>query len=183
MKHKSTTVSKRVDAREARTKRAINEAFVALLQRRAYDGIRVSDIARKSGVGRATFYAHYASKDALLRAQLDALLAARLEPLPQERCAVDATPFLLHVQAVPALYRLVMSSTGRRVVEVSVESYVQDLVARAPQVLPSATGKIVPVSRFLAASLIGLIGWWVENDFPITAGELQNGFCELCDGR
>ena len=81
-KQKSRSVSKAAagrngaaqpaDIRAVRTRQQINSAFVMLMHRRSYDSMRVSDITRKAGVGRATFYAHFTSKDDLLRSQLGA---------------------------------------------------------------------------------------------------------------
>src|SRR5512143_2071165 len=68
--HASDSVPATVDQRVARTRDLLDAAFVALLHRRTYEAIRVGDIVRKAGVGRATFYAHYATKHDLLQSQL-----------------------------------------------------------------------------------------------------------------
>ena len=83
IKHKSVSVShvhgeresKKKDERVVRSRKRLDAAFVELLHRRAYGNMRVSDIAKKAGVGRATFYAHYPSKDHLLRSQFDRFVA------------------------------------------------------------------------------------------------------------
>jgi hypothetical protein len=54
---KSQSVAQNVDPRAEKTRVLITTSFVALLSRRSYDRIRVSDITRKARVGRATFYA------------------------------------------------------------------------------------------------------------------------------
>jgi AcrR family transcriptional regulator len=66
-KQKSASVSQRrasqrKDERVRRTRMRIDAAFVDLLHRRAYGNIRVSEIVKKAGVGRPTFYAHYSTK-------------------------------------------------------------------------------------------------------------------------
>src|SRR3982751_3729129 len=62
------------DRRTARTRRAILSAFVALVQERRYEAIRVGDIVDEADVGRSTFYDHFKSKDDLLRQSMDWLL-------------------------------------------------------------------------------------------------------------
>ncbi|MDB5691028.1 MAG: hypothetical protein JWO81_91 [Alphaproteobacteria bacterium] len=63
------------DRRAARTRVAINSAFVALVIETRYDGIRVADIVARAGIGRSTFYEHYRGKDDLLHQSMEWLLA------------------------------------------------------------------------------------------------------------
>lgn len=56
----------RVDPRVARTTGALGRALVALVEERAFDAITVQDVLDRSGVGRATFYAHFRNKQDVL---------------------------------------------------------------------------------------------------------------------
>ena len=62
-----------MDKRRQRTREAIETAFVELIDERGYAKTTVQDILERSGVGRATFYAQFHSKDDLLEAQVCAL--------------------------------------------------------------------------------------------------------------
>lgn len=55
------------DPRVARTRRLLEDALAALLDRRPYSEITVKDVAAEAGVNRATFYAHFVDKDDLFR--------------------------------------------------------------------------------------------------------------------
>jgi AcrR family transcriptional regulator len=179
VRRKSTGVSDRIDARVRRTRAQIDAAFVGLLQHRAYDGIRVSDVARRSGVGRATFYAHYAGKDALLRAQMERLVAALLRPSPPGRALFDGTPFFAHVLGAPRLYRSLMAGAGRRVAEATVEARIAALLAGAPQMdeVPAPL-----VARVTAYALMGLVSFWVGRGEETTAAAMQAQLEALCGG-
>lgn len=54
------------DPRVLRTRQFIKEAFRELLQSKGFDSITIYDIAQKATINRATFYAHYEDKYALL---------------------------------------------------------------------------------------------------------------------
>lgn len=54
------------DRRPQRTREALQQALIALIQERGYDAVTIQEIAERAHVGRTTFYLHYADKDALL---------------------------------------------------------------------------------------------------------------------
>ncbi|MFL5626870.1 MAG: TetR/AcrR family transcriptional regulator [Ktedonobacteraceae bacterium] len=60
------TKVKDVDPRVKRTRQLLQQAFIELLQEKSFQAITVQDITERATVNRATFYAHYADKYALL---------------------------------------------------------------------------------------------------------------------
>jgi AcrR family transcriptional regulator len=75
-----------LDPRIKRTRKLLSEAFVALLGEKDFQSITVHDIAERAEVNRATFYAHFEDKYALLadsvRDSLQTLYLQR-QPEPQ----------------------------------------------------------------------------------------------------
>ena len=59
-------LKKRKDARVRRTRDALGDALVALMQEKAFDTITVQDVLDRAKVGRSTFYSHFSDKDDLL---------------------------------------------------------------------------------------------------------------------
>ncbi len=59
-------MSNRNDPRAIRTRRLIQDAFLELTKTRDFEDITIADIAEKATVNRATFYAHFQDKYALL---------------------------------------------------------------------------------------------------------------------
>jgi AcrR family transcriptional regulator len=62
------TISDKVDPRVVRTRKLIIDAFLSLIAETPFDDITVQDIAAQATVNRATFYAHFEDKYALLDA-------------------------------------------------------------------------------------------------------------------
>jgi AcrR family transcriptional regulator len=68
----------RVDPRVTRTQKLIREALVSLLAEKSFESVSVQDIAERATVNRATFYAHFIDKFALLEAIIRDDVATRL---------------------------------------------------------------------------------------------------------
>jgi AcrR family transcriptional regulator len=62
----ATHTAEKIDPRVKRTRKLIVDAFVSLQAEKSFDDITIQDIAERATVNRATFYAHFQDKYALL---------------------------------------------------------------------------------------------------------------------
>jgi AcrR family transcriptional regulator len=76
----------RVDPRVTRTRKLLLDAFLSLMAEKSFDEITVQDIAARATVNRATFYAHFVDKYALV----DELIREGFTQLLQRRLATHA---------------------------------------------------------------------------------------------
>jgi AcrR family transcriptional regulator len=192
-KHKSANVSKvepknaSRDRRVVRTRKQIDAAFVDLLHRRSYGNIRVSDITKKAGVGRATFYAHYVSKDDLLLSQFQRIVSPMLAATPKDACPLNAVAFLAHVKGAPRIYKALMGPEAGKAPGILRECIEQ----RVRQALATVDGEPVAASfnvqkmiapRFVASSLLAVIQCSIEGDASESPESLQAIFSKLVGG-
>jgi AcrR family transcriptional regulator len=87
--------------RVARTKAAIEDAFVQLVLERGYDRVAVEDITDRADLARATFYAHYPNKEAVQFSVFNRLT----EDLVQRLADQGGTWNVVHRDAISAAYK------------------------------------------------------------------------------
>jgi AcrR family transcriptional regulator len=158
----------------------VDAAFVQLLHRRPYGDIRVSDITKKSGVGRATFYAHYSAKDDLLRSQFERIVAPMLMPSPDHPPVLDASRFFTHIRSVPHFYKALMGPSGGtapRVLRDCFEARARKALSLDDSISPGL--KQSATSRFVASSLLTITECWLEHGGRETPQQLQALFTNL----
>jgi len=110
----------RVQRRVARTKAAIEDAFVQLVLEYGYERVAVEDISDRADLARATFYSHYPNKEAVLLSVSNRLVEDLMQrisysggPWNVVRRDAIATAFR-HAAEQPDLYRACMSDARTR---------------------------------------------------------------------
>lgn len=58
--------TEKLDPRVKRTREVLERAFIELIEKKGFQDVTVQNITERAGVNRATFYAHFADKYALL---------------------------------------------------------------------------------------------------------------------
>lgn len=101
------------DARRQRTRQALLGAFFVLVLERRYHEVRIDDIVARAGVGRSTFYEHFANKDALLAASIEGPFAILADAVVAPY-APQLPGLLVHFWQNRALARGILSGAVRR---------------------------------------------------------------------
>lgn len=162
-----------MDARITRTRGRLQGALFELAAERGIDNVTVSDIAKRAGVNRTTFYLHYSDPETLLADAIDAVA----ERAGAGLSAIDITAteppeqlgeFLSHADENAELYRRVFTDPGYAVAFARLRSRLVGLIEER-----IATGLVPPpadvpphvLAASLAGSILGVIAaWLVEED-------------------
>ena len=93
------------DRRITRSRAALRQALVELMEEQGLESITVNDLCNRAGLTRGTFYNHYQDKDALLAAFEDEVLddLARIERRMGELGVEDVLPFIVAKRPLPFL--------------------------------------------------------------------------------
>lgn len=176
----------KIDRRVARTRTALADALVALIRRKPYERITVEDILAEADVGRATFYAHYASKDDLLRRSLDRLrahLVAAFDgsvdtPFPLDASWSPSRTLFEHVAVFADIQAALRQGPGgavlRNAMDEAIAGYLRTVLPARVGTLPRELVIIDMVSRVNTA-----LRWWLEHRPGMSAEEAHAVFERL----
>ena len=76
----------KLDPRVKRTRQMLDQAFMELLAEKGFDAISVQDVTERAGVNRATFYAHFQDKFALLDYSISQMFRQEIEKRTLNAC-------------------------------------------------------------------------------------------------
>jgi AcrR family transcriptional regulator len=177
------------DRRVRRTRRNLADALIALIVERGYDRITVQDILDRADVGRSTFYAHFRDKDALLLSGFDELrddLRRDMDSLtPGEMPDDPAHPVSVvfrHAYNHRPIYRALCGRQGGNVIDGHLRAMFGTLLGDHLRPHLAAAGSSLPaaiVAEFYASALIGVLKWWVNDDFPYSPHEVAAAYGAL----
>jgi AcrR family transcriptional regulator len=177
----------RVQRRVARTKAAIEDAFVQLVLERGYDQVTVEDITDRADLARATFYAHYPNKQAVQSSVFNRLT----EDLVQ-RIAAEGGPWnVIHRDAIqtaykqaaemPDLYRACLSDSRTRQDHLSTLSrYAEQNFRDRLAALGRQPRVPVPVmARAFIGAHVAILEAWLAGELDGDAEELASMALDL----
>ena len=182
-----------MDRRQRKTREAIFKAFTDLLAKKHFNQITVGDIIEKADVGRATFYAHFETKDFLLKALCEELFCHIFDSLEnggekhKHIFECDAPPsvvlhLLQHLQKNDnGILDLFASENNELFLRYFKENLIA-LIEKQPFLLDSEKSKNLPRGYWInhvCASFVETVRWWVENGRQETPEQLTLYFAAL----
>ncbi|MBO0753416.1 MAG: TetR/AcrR family transcriptional regulator [Bradyrhizobiaceae bacterium] len=155
------------DARITKTRAALAGAVIAFAGEKDFADVTISEIARRAGVGYATFFRHYPDKESLLADVADDLMEDLLPlmtpALLQDNTYGAALTLCRFVDARRELCRALLAGGTAAMLR-------QELVSRAirrAEAVNVAHTEDVPRDLLLVHAVtatLGLLGWWLAHD-------------------
>src|SRR5262249_8241632 len=133
-------------------------------------------VCARAGVGRSTFYLHFADKE-------DALVGGLDHVRDELRAAADPrAPFgfvrgmIEHAGASRRLFRAVIGKRSGLAVQRRFREVVRELMIDALRGAGVPARAIEPRARFLGGAFVELMMWWVDDRSGLSAHELERTF-------
>lgn len=174
----------KIDSRVRQTRAALLRALPELMIERGYERITIQNVLERADVGRATFYAHFDSKDDLLAgsvANLRAWLVDAWRQMPDQRLGFTL-PFFEHLASHAQMYEKSIA----RASEVSVERHIRQMLCElVRQDLANRRGRAANAAaidlavQFVVGALWATIVWWHESGVRLPAAEVNALFQRL----
>ena len=165
-----------MDRRQRKTREAIFHAFTELLSEKNYNKISVAEIIETADVGRATFYAHFETKDFLLKALCEELFChifdvANSQPSVHKHIFNGDTSdpvflhLLQHLQKNDNNILALLSSQNNELFLQYFKSNLQTLAANQLPVFAARKNEKLPDSfwiNHIAATFVETLQWWID---------------------
>ncbi len=171
------------DRRISKSKRALREALIALLEERGFDAITVNDLCERADLTRGTFYNHFSDKENLLAVLEDEVMAdiGALQGRMHGITLTDmlALPLLVelfdYLREQSAFLHAVLGPGGDarfapRLREAICENLVQNILHEKYRDNP--TPFVEYYVAFYAAAYLGIITCWIERGTPESSEDM-----------
>ena len=165
-----------MDRRQRKTREAIFKAFTELLSQKKFAQITVAEIIEKADVGRATFYAHFETKDYLLKEMCEELFCHVFDSAQGDcshrhifECDISDSVFLhlfTHLQRNDNKILDLLSCENNELFLRYFKSGLVNLIESQSYFLEKAKEKSLPkdyVINHIASSFVETVRWWIEN--------------------
>ena len=178
------------DPRIARSRAALREAFIALVEERGIDGFSVGDLCASAGLNRGTFYNHFRDKESLLASFEDEVIEglggvlAKFQNIKLRElaaCSLTHRPLPMLVELYdylreegPFLHAMLGpggdARFGMRLREAVCDRFVRSLLHERYQNDPSAFTRYY--ISFYSGAYLGVISEWINSGMTETSEEM-----------
>ena len=166
-----------MDRRQRKSREAIFAAFTELLTKKSFNAITVGEIIELADVGRATFYAHFETKDFLLKELCRELFCHIFDALEADgephrhifNCnAPDSAllHLLQHLQKNDHHILELLACENNELFLRYFKENLETLVRRQPQLFSNEKRSDIPDDfwvNHVCATFVETIRWWVKN--------------------
>lgn len=160
----------RTDRRVRRSRERLHRALVELILERGWEKVNVQEVCERAGVGRSTFYVHYADKEDLLVGGLDDVRTAlRAAWMPGRPLFGFVRGLIEHAGDSREMFRAVIGKKSGLAVQRRFRQVVLEMVTEDIRAVGVAGREVEFTARYLSGALVELLIWCVDarRDVPI----------------
>ncbi len=164
---------KAIDARKLRSRQALSRAFLKLLERKTLDQIAIREIAAAANIGHATFYRHYASKEALLNDlaadEIRRLVSLSLPVMREASTRAACEALCTHVYGNRKIWTTLLTGGAASTVKEELLGISRDVAAQLDNHSPSP--EVAELKVILSVNAImEILAWWLRQKKPLPPG-------------
>jgi AcrR family transcriptional regulator len=184
MSRKADVATPKVDRRVRRTRDALGDALLALIQEQPFDAITVQEVLDRAGIGRSTFYAHYRDKDDLFLSDLEEffeLMSTLLLRRPEDSNRIAPVRELFtHVAEMRQLHSALIASGKMRDFQEMGQEYfaraIEQRLVALPSSRPASPAQRTAMAHAFAGALLSLLSWWIQHGATPSPEEMDTLF-------
>ncbi len=179
-----------MDRRQKKTREAIFNAFCDLLSKKHYIKITVGEIIQRADVGRATFYAHFESKDLLLKELCEELFCHVFDSANEGgekhrhifECDAPPSVFLhlfQHLQKNDHNILKLLTCENNELFLRYFKENLKDLITKQLPDLSDEKPRDLPDSfwiNHISATFVETVRWWISNGMKESAQTVSHYF-------
>jgi AcrR family transcriptional regulator len=157
-----------------RSRSALTGALLELLEEKPFDQLTIREISQRAGTGYATFFRHYATKEALLSdvasEEIADLLARTIPVLHDSNSAESTLALCRHVGEHRNLWVALLTGGAAGILREEFIRQARELpreFVEAKSWLPADLGVV-----YGAGGTIDLLAWWLSQDEGYTAEQI-----------
>jgi AcrR family transcriptional regulator len=172
---------KPMDRRVVRTRELLLDTLRDLLMERGYERLTIQNLIDRAGVGRATFYAHFESKDDLLACSISRLrdgLRSAARHAPGTRFAFLPW-FFDHLNGHRQIYAMTVCREDEITVERHIRLMLVELVQRDIAGDTKPTDVQAMAAQYVVGALWSTIVWWMDTAPTLPSREVCRRFQQL----
>ncbi|MBQ5591772.1 MAG: TetR/AcrR family transcriptional regulator [Clostridia bacterium] len=179
-----------MDRRQRKTREAIFRAFIELLSQKDFNQITVGEIIDRADIGRATFYAHFETKDYLLKELCEELFCHLFDSMHKDEnhhrhifdCDAPSSVFLhlfRHLQKNDNNILELLSGSNNELFLRYFKENLRRLVENQLSTFDAEKSAHLPESfrvNHIVSTFVETARWWVDNGLKETPEKITEYF-------
>ena len=171
------------DRRVQRTHKRLLDAFISLILERGYNAVTIRDVVRRAGVGRSTFYTHFADLEELLvsRASGNWFRKFAADGRSERRPFGFTRPFLEHVHQQRRLWRALVGKRGGDAVKQRFRQSLLEVISEDVAALVGHQPIAVQdgIAHYVTGAFMELVFWWLDARTTLAPTDIDKLFRNL----